>query len=236
MASRNRFGEYVKELVKPKQPGTAAQRNVWGHTRDLWQVWNELTDERREAWWRLAGQIRTRPVFGESGPLDGPLVFRKLNIVLRTCGRALLLDPPPPPSFGRNPIMRLVVGEGKRGISLRLQLWPDVVWEDRPPLEDLMIFAWAPCNPGVSRNSHYAFLGLPSAPVNGEINITEPYLRKLKEWRKLKHASYHIPLEGSRIFVRVWQQVNGWENELGMFLGNVRTPPRRWPRWAEKKA
>jgi len=41
--------------------------------------------------------------------------------------------------------------------------------------------------------------------------------KKLKQWRKLKHKRYHIPLEGSRIFIRVWQQVNGWENELGMF-------------------
>jgi hypothetical protein len=230
VASRNRFGQYVKQLVKPKQPGTASQQAVWGNTRELWQVWNEISDQRRQAWWRLAERIRTRPILGESGPLDGPLVFRKINTVLRTCGRELLLDPPPLPSFGPNPILRFVVRPGQGWPSLRLQMLPDVVWEDRPAQEDLMLFAWAPCNPGVSRNSRYSFLGLLSAPVKGEIDIGELYLQKLKEWRKLKPARYHLPFEGSRIFIRVWQQVNGWENELGMFRANALIPARRWPR------
>ena len=29
VASRNRFGQYQKQFVPPKQPGTAAQRGVW---------------------------------------------------------------------------------------------------------------------------------------------------------------------------------------------------------------
>jgi hypothetical protein len=46
-------------------------------------------------------------------------------------------------------------------------------------------------------------------PTKSESDITELYLKKLKAWRKLKHKRYHIPLEGSRIFIRVWQQANG---------------------------
>jgi hypothetical protein len=72
--------------------------------------------------------------------------------------------------------------------------------------------------------------------VRGESDIVRLYLKKLKEWRKLKHKSYHIPLEGARVFIRVWQQANGWENELGMFRGSALTPGRRWPRWAGKNA
>ena len=120
-------------------------------------------------------------------------------------------------------------------MALKLKLSPDVRWEDRPALEDLMVFAWAPCNPGVGQNSHYAFLGLLPAPVRGEIDFTKLYLKKLEQWRRLKPKSYHIPLEGSRIFIRVWQQVNGWENELGMFRGNALTPARTWPRQSSKK-
>jgi len=93
-----------------------------------------------------------------------------------------------------------------------------------------MVFAWAPCNAGVDKNTHYAFLGLLPAPVKGECDITTLYLNKLKEWRRLKHKSYHIRLEGSRIFIRVSQQINGWENELGMFRAHALVPPRQWPR------
>jgi hypothetical protein len=121
------------------------------------------------------------------------------------------------------------VCEGRGGIALKLRLSPEMHWEDHPAQEDLMVFAWAPCRPGVSRNSRYAFLGLLPAPVKGEWDITSLYLKKLKEWRRLKPGRYHIPLEGSRIFIRVWQQSNGWENELGMFRANARVSSRNWP-------
>jgi hypothetical protein len=197
---------------------------------DLWRVWNEISDERRQAWRRRAEEVHSRRTLGQSGPLDGPLLFRKVNTILQTCQRDLLLDPPPLPAFSRNPVIGFVVREGRGGMALKLKLSPDVRWEDRPALEDLMVFAWAPCNPGVDKNSHYAFLGLPPAPVRGEIDFTKLYLKKLEQWRRLKPKSYHIPLEGSRIFIRVWQQVNGWENELGMFRASALTPGRRWPR------
>jgi hypothetical protein len=81
---------------------------------------------------------------------------------------------------------------------------PDVRWEDRPELEDLMVFAWAPCNAGVAKNGLYAFLGLLPPPTKGESDITELYLKKLKEWRKLKHKRYHIPLEEgvTKVFIK----------------------------------
>jgi hypothetical protein len=230
IASRNRFGEYWKEYVPPRQPGTRAQRNAWGNLHDLWRLWNEISDERREAWWNLAAKLHSRRSLGQAGPLDGPVLFRKINTVLQTCQREVLLDPPPLPSFGPNPVIGFNIREAKGGIALKLKVSPEVRWEDRPAREDLMVFAWAPCNPGVSRNSHYAFLGLLPPPWKGESDITELFLKKLKEWRRLKHKSYHIRLEGSRIFIRVWQQVNGWENELGMFRANALVPARRWPR------
>jgi hypothetical protein len=88
----------------------------------------------------------------------------------------------------------------------------------------------------VAKNGLYAFLRLLPAPSKGEIDITELYLKKLKEWRKLKHKRYRIPLEGSRIFIRVWQQADGWENELAMFRGNALTPARNWLRQPKKRS
>ena len=98
-----------------------------------------------------------------------------------------------------------------------------------------MIFAWAPCNAGVAKNSLYAFLGLPPPPTNGEIDFTKLYLRKLEQWRKLKPKRYQIPLEGSRIFIRVWQQADGWERELGMFRANALVPAPKWAHQSWKR-
>ena len=99
-----------------------------------------------------------------------------------------------------------------------------------------MVYSWAPFNPGADKNDLYAFIGLLPPPVGGESDITNLYLAKLKQWRKLKPKRYHIPLEGSRIFIRVWQQINGWVHEVRMFqtsglvpanLGRLRTSPPR---------
>jgi hypothetical protein len=230
VASRNRFGQYIKEYIPPEQPATASQREVWGNMTDLWPVWHGLSDERMDAWGRLGEQVQSRSTLAQSGPLDGHTVFRKLNTVLQTCRRPVLLDPPPLPAFGPNPVTGFAVRERKGGVALKLRLRPDLRWEERPALEDLMVYAWTPCRPGVRRNSHYAFLGLLPAPVKGEWDITRLYLNKLKEWRRLENAIYHIPLEGSRVFVQVWQQVNGWENELGRFVDDARVSARTWPR------
>jgi len=236
IASRNHFGPYQKEFVPPNQPGTASQRGVWGNMAEFSWVWNDISDERRLAWRRRAAQVRSRSNMGKSAPLDGALLLKKINLVLRTCQREPLLDPPPQPVFGPNPVVGFSIRQGRGGIAFKLKLSPHVRWADRPPLEDLMVFAWAPCNAGVDKNGLWAFLGLPSAPTKGEIDIAELYLKKLKEWRKLKHKRYHIPLEGARIFIRVWQQVNGFENEVGMFVASALVPPGKWPRWTGKRA
>jgi hypothetical protein len=230
IASRNRFGEYWKEYVPTKQPGTRSQRENWGNMADLSRLWNEISDERREAWHRLAQVVHSRPTLAQYGLLDGILLFKKINRVLWTCGREVRLDPPPLPVFGPNPVIGFAIRETRGGMAFRLKVSPQVRWPDRPPLEDLMLYAWAPCNAGVAKNSKYVFLGLLPAPTKGEIDITKLYLAKLKEWRKLRDRCYHIPLEGSRVFIRVWQQVNGWENELGMFRANGPAPARKWLR------
>ena len=41
-ASRNSFGPYQKVFVPPNQPGTLAQRAVWGNMAELSWLWNEL--------------------------------------------------------------------------------------------------------------------------------------------------------------------------------------------------
>ena len=203
---------------------------------ELSGLWNSLSGERRGAWGQLAANVPSRHSLGQSGPLDGILLFKKINSVLRTCGRELLLDPPPPPAFGPNPVEGFIVREHKGGIALKVKLSPHLPWDDRPAHEDLMVFAWAPCNAGVARNALYAFLGLLPAPAKGESDFTQLYLNKLKQWRKLKHRRYHLPLEGSRLFLRVLQQANGWKNELGMFQANALTPARKWPRYSDKRA
>ena len=224
VASRNRFGQYQKERVDPAQPATDAQCAVWGNMAALSLLWDKLSPEQWLGWRRLAGQVRTRRVFGESGWLDGCLLFKKLNCVLATCRRTVLFDAPPLPEFGPNPVKGFEIREIGGQAAFKLIMSPKVQWETRSPLEDLMVFATPPRNAGVEKENRLFFIGLVSALVDGECDFTEPYLRKLKEWRKLGAKWYHLPLEGSRVFVRVCQQVNGWQDALGMFYASALVP------------
>jgi hypothetical protein len=159
-----------------------------------------------------------------AGPLDGCLLFKKLNCVLATCRRTVLFDAPPLPEFGPNPVKGFEVREVGGQPAFKLIISPKVRWETRSPLEDLMVFATPPRNASVEKENRLFFIGLTPAPVDGECDFTEPYLRKLKEWRKLGGKWYRLPLEGSRVFVRVWQQVNGWQDRRGMFCASALVP------------
>jgi hypothetical protein len=230
VASRNRFGRFQRERVSPNQPGTAAQRASWANMKDLSRLWNGLGQPRWDAWRRLAATVHSRPSLSHSGPLDGCQLFKKLNRVLATCGREPLLDPPPLPVFGPNPVVGFTILNTRRGLAFKLRLSPKAAGDPFPALGDIMVYSWAPFNAGADKNDLYAFLGLMPRPVRGESDIIELYLVKLKQWRKLKPKRYHIPLEGSRIFIRVWQQVNGWEHEVGVFQTSALVPAD-WGRW-----
>jgi hypothetical protein len=227
VASRNRSGPYHRARVSPDQPATAAQCATWVNMADLSRLWNLLEEEQRLAWERLSEEVHSRSNLGLSGPLTGCLLFKKINLVLVTCQRQPLLDPPPLPQFSPNPVNGFEIRKARGRIALILKVSPKLPWSARPPLEDIMVQSWAPYHAGTRKNDLYAFLGLPPPPVGEEIDFTDIYLKKLKEWRKIDYKRYDVPLEGSKIFVRVLQQVNGWQNELGRFQASALVPVNR---------
>lgn len=219
VASHNRFGDYDRDRVSPTQQSTRALERVWGNMTDLSDLWNEITEEQREGWWRLAVQVHSRTKVGQQGKLDGRLLFLKLNRVLATCGYPPLIDAPPLPKFSPNPVKGFSISRDRDGVVLKLKV-------AQTPVEDIMLFASPPRNPGRRYNSDYAFIGLLSPPDNGESEFTDQYLKKLLEWRRFEDKKYHRALEGAKVFVRAVQQVNGWENEVAMFVAAAIVPPK----------
>jgi len=65
------------------------------------------------------------------------------------------------------------------------------------------------------------------APNERITHITRLYLNKQKELKKLKHYP-HVALAGSRILIRAWQQVEGWECRQQMRLTEAPVPARVW--------
>jgi hypothetical protein len=195
--------------------------------KELSRLWNELTESQWAAWRTRALEVHSRPRLGQSGALDGCQLFKKINRVLATCGREPQFEPPSLPIFGPNPVAGFTISKGKDGLVFKLKVSQRARGAAGAATEDLMLFGWAPCNAGVGTNNLYAFLGLLPVPAGPEIDITELYLKKLAEWRRLRPKRYHLPLAGSRVFIRVCQQVNGWKHELGMFRGSALVPANR---------
>jgi hypothetical protein len=216
VASRNRSGQFLRKRVSPKNPRTAAQRRVRKYMRTFSRLWNKITEPQRTAWCADACNVLSRPKLGKPRPLDGQKFFNKINTVLAICGREPLLDPPPRPEFGPNPVVALTATNGPGAIALRLSL-------REAPKEDIMLFASPPCNAGRSYCSNFSFIGLLPAPNEGISHIARLYLDKLKELKKLKRYR-HVALAGSRVFVRAVQQVNGWEDKRHMFASSTVIP------------
>jgi hypothetical protein len=149
VASRNRSGQFLRKRVSPRNPRTTAQRRARENMRTFSRLWNQLTQPQRAAWSAAACNVLSRPKLGKARPLDGQKFFNKINTVLATCGRKPLLEPPPRPEFGPNPVVALTATNGPGGIALMLSL-------SEIPSEDIMVFASPPCNAGIhARNANW---------------------------------------------------------------------------------
>jgi len=191
-----------------KQRRTSAQRRVWKHLGDLSRMWNELTEEQRTAWRHRSRDVRSRVRKGHSYPLDGHKVFIKVNSVLLLLGREPRTDPPPLPGFGRNPVGALqITGTGK-GMALKLKV-------NRTPGEEIMVYGSPPWKAGRTYCGDFRFLGLLPAPIEGMSDIARLYRQK-----------YGVPPPNSRIFIRAWQEVDGWENKGAMQITSALVPTR----------
>jgi hypothetical protein len=209
VAKRNRFGQYETKKIFPKNRNTAAMRRARGNLAKFSQLWNNITDEQRVAWWRRALEVRSRPRLGQSGALTGQTLFVKINTVLATCGYEPGMDPPPLPCFSLNPVVSLRITQGDDGPILNLRL------KERPA-QDIMLFGSPPRNAGRMYCSEFEFLDLLPAPVDGQCDITRAYV-----W---KHGA---PPPGSRVFIRAWPQENGWEGKAMMMGFTAIVPPRK---------
>jgi len=169
-------------------------------------MWRELTQEQRTAW-RLGADETDRLVRqGRYYRLTGQQLFNKINSVLALCEREPRTTPPPKPQFGPNPVGALTIGRVGDGLALTLSVRGS-------PAEDIMVFASPPYSAGRGYCRDYRFLGLLPAPVEQVSDITRLYIKK-----------YGVPPTNTRVFIRAWQQVDGWECRGQMRLTNALVP------------
>ncbi len=191
-----------------KQSRTPARQRARKHLSDLSRMWNELTEEQRTAWRHAARHIRSRVRQGRSYRLDGHKVFIKVNSVLLLLGREPRTDPPPLPRFGPNPVGALQITAVGADLALKLRV-------NGTPAAEIMVYASPPWKAGRQYCGDFRFLGLLPAPIEGMSDITRLYIK-----------THGVPPPNTRIFIRVWQEVDGWENRGAMQITSALVPAR----------
>ena len=180
------------ERKKSRTPAQGQARDAFGGPARAWG--KKLTQEQRDAWNAVAKHVWSKPRLGQSGPLHGEQVFTGRSSVLLTVGKELLLWPTPRPVFGPNPVVGLSLSNGRDGVRITLRV-------SGPAEEDVMVSGQAPCSAGRKKWRRGAYLCLLSALEDEEIDITAEYVARLGE-----------PEPGKKVFIRVQQQKDGWQD------------------------
>ena len=193
---QSRFGQFRRALVVPKDPRTNDQvrvRSTLGHFSALW---NKLTDEQRRLWNNRATEERSQPRLGKNGHLSGQQLFVKINCTLASVGKPMVATPTDRPSFPTNPVGALSITNSSGAIALRISILA-------APTANIIVLGAAPCSQGVSFVRDFTILGLLTAASEGASEITDMYVKK-----------YGIPHEGTRVFIRTNQEIDGWEDNF----------------------
>jgi hypothetical protein len=193
---QSRYGQFRRRLVIPKDPRTTDQVRVRSSLGRISAMWNSLTDDLRRRWNAGDSGTRSRPRLGKYGRLTGQQFFVKINCTLASIGKALVTTPPARPRFPANPVGELAITNTGGAIALQLSV-------SKTPAAYIIVRGAAPCSAGVSFVRHFRILGRLPDPSAGISNITDMYVKM-----------FGIPHEGSRVFIRTNQEIDGWEDSL----------------------
>lgn len=96
VASKNRYGAYLRNKVTPVNPQTTSQTAVRALLTSLSQAWRSLTDDQRLAWNAAVASFAKTNIFGDIVNPTGINLFIKLNSNLSNVGLPTINVPPVP--------------------------------------------------------------------------------------------------------------------------------------------
>ena len=200
---KGRYGLTRRWCTIPSNPRTLSQLTIRQHLASQANAYDQLTDAQQEAWIVTAAGIQSRSTLGQSGPLTGLQLFTKINCALLAIGAATVTVPPAQPLLELLPIDALEVTNTGGTIAIRLHT------TGTPP-DGTMLRACAPLNSGARRGDDYRLLGTLESPVANYVTITTQYTTR-----------FGVPAVGTRVFVSVNSNINGYEGVPLVFSARV---------------
>jgi len=210
---QSRYGQCERTDTPSTKPRTYAQICSQTKFGAASARWNYLTNDQRAAWRAYAKNVRSHPQGGQSGPLTGQVLFTAINRNQAALGLPPYDFPPERPDFPPLPVTGFTISQNGGRVALTLAL-------SQPPAGHILIFASRPYNEGRDYCDKFLYIGPIPPPSAGQSNFTAQYLE-----------FHRKPWPGSRVILRVVQQINGWRglpHRIEAILPRLRPPsPRR---------
>ena len=204
VSQNSRNGLVSRSLVIPANPQTDAQLRVRNFLQTVATSWGStLTQAQRDAWTAEASQHQSKARLGQSGPLTGLQLYAKINCALLVIGSEVVMTPPAAPVFDLLPVSGLTITNAAGVITLKLTT-------TGTPADGTMLWGAKPCSQGINAAPGVVFLGTLDSPVNNAIDITAAYTGK-----------YGAHAVGKKVFVKINQNINGWEDVPRQFWAIV---------------
>ena len=197
------FGQISRATGRVANPRTASQVAVRDNMGRVAARWRALQEIQRVAWMTAAKEAISNPRLNQSGSLSGFLLFTKINCTLAQFGQTQVDAPPDHPQFPALAAQNLVITNTAGVIAIRLTCPTD-------PGENTIVRGSKPVSQGYGKFTDFRVLGTCPAPAQGSADITGLYT-----------ARYGVPPVGMKVFVRVNQYIDGWENLPVTFSGVV---------------
>lgn len=118
VASRNRYGPYLRNNSSPVNPNSATQQLVRSSMTQATQRWRDtLTAAQRESWQEYANGTPLRDVFGLTQIMSGNVMYVRVNAILIRYGETPIDDAPVTPGQGGQ-MVPTITGTVAAGIQL----------------------------------------------------------------------------------------------------------------------
>lgn len=187
--SRNRFGQYVRTRAIPVNPATAVQLVQRARMSSNAAGWRALTDEQREGWESLGGQIQRTDALGQAYTLNGFAAYCSINNNKLDAGDAVVADAPAIVT----PVGLLTATISLTAIAL------SIAYTATPLAANTRLFIWASPQKSAGRafNGDYRLIAVTAAAAASPHNLLAAYT-----------ARCGVPVTGNRVFFNL-QTYNG---------------------------
>jgi hypothetical protein len=194
VAFQSRYGQCERAFTPSTKARTDAQICSQLKFGKASAGWDYLNDDQRAAWRAYAKQVHSRPQGGQCGPLSGQVLYTAISRNQAALGLPPHDFPPERPDFPSLPVTGFTISLNDGQLALNLAL-------SQTPVGHILVFASCPYNQGRAYCDKFLYLGPLPPPTGGQSNIAAQYL-----------ALHRPPWPGSRVILRLVQQINGWRS------------------------